>query len=81
MFSRCMTCVGWTIGSGFISTASAHPGHGVTQAAPHSVLHYTFEPVHGVWLTLAMLLVLSVGWFWSLRRSEKKVATRAVRRK
>ena len=81
MFSRCMACVGWTIGSGFVSQAIAHPGHGVTQAAPQSVLHYSFEPVHGIWPTLAMLVVMGMGWLWSSRRSAKKVIAKADRSK
>ena len=80
MFSRCMACVGWMIGLGFVSTVIAHPGHGLTQAAPHSVLHYTFEPVHGIWPTLAILLVMGIGWFWSNRRA-KKVTARSIRGK
>ena len=81
MLSRCMAWAGWIIGSGFICTASAHPGHGVTQAAPHSVLHYTIEPIHGIWPTLAMLLLMSVGWVWSRRRCARSVSARAVRGK
>jgi hypothetical protein len=44
------------------------------------VLHYTFEPVHGIWPTLAMLLVMGIGWFWSSRRA-KKVTARSIRGK
>ena len=39
------------------STASAHPGHGVTPAAD-SAAHYLFEPAHG--LAAVVLLLLAI---------------------
>ena len=55
------------------STASAHPGHGVTPAAD-SAAHYLFEPAHG--LAAVVLLLLAIVTTAQLLKSRSRSGKR-----
>ncbi len=49
------------------STASAHPGHGVTPDGD-SAAHYLLEPVHGLGLVIAVLVAITCVGLFRLRK-------------
>jgi|GEM_PF-2234504 len=50
-----------------VSTASAHPGHGVTPDG-NSAAHYLLEPLHGLGLVVGVLVAIACVGLVRLRR-------------
>ena len=57
------------------STASAHPGHGVTPDGD-SAVHYLLEPLHGLGLVVAVLVAIACVGLVRLRNGRAKAAPR-----